>query len=355
MNRPFSDGDFNTGDPLKLWRRRAVVEVITCLSGRYRDETATKLYGHEGADAVLKAAVAPADTTTSAWAGALAGQRVGAFLRSLRPRSAAAQLIERGLRIDMAGVNTVTLPQSTTAFPEPSWIAEGAAIPAYAGDLGSATLGPPGKLAALAALTTELRDLSAEDAEAIITSIMEDAAARALDASIFSTTAGSAVRPAGILNGVTGQTATTGGGVNALAGDVRNLVGAVHAAGGGSSIVLVAAPQQAATAGILAGDFKLPVIVAPNLAAGTVIAVEASAFASGFSDAPRVDVAEAATVEWDTTPGSPNLSTAGAPATIEAPIRSGFQTATYAIRLVLRGAWRMRGSGLVQYVTGATW
>ncbi len=75
----------------------------------------------------------------------------------------------------------------------------------------------------------------------------------------------------------------------------------------------------------------------------------------GFSDAPRVDVAEAATVEWDTTPGSPNLSTAGSPNSIESPVRSGYQTATYAIRLVLRGAWRMRGSGLVQYVTGATW
>lgn len=348
MNRIYSS-DYGDG-PLSDWRRNAVVQAMASLSDRPIPEVARSFYGKEGASAVLKAATTPASTT--GWGSATAGQRVDAFLGALRPRSAFAQLRERGLKVDMVGVATVSLPRSATSYPLPSWVAEGAEIPAQRGDFGSVTL-TPGKMAALAGLTQELRDLSAESAESIITELMEDAAARQLDASVFSTTAASAVRPAGILNGVTAITATAGGGVHAMATDIANLVGAVHAAGGGMNVVLIAAPQQAVAISLLGGSgFSLPVITAPSLADGTVIAVESASFASGFSDAPRVDVARDAVIHWDDVPAA--IGTAGAPNVAAAPTRSGLQEAIYTLRLVLRGAWAIRGPGLVQYVTGAT-
>ncbi len=339
-----------TADPLCNFRRNAVVQAMASLLDRPIPEVARSFYGNEGATAVLKAATTSA--STAGWGSALAGQRVETFLGALRPRSAFAQLRDRGLKVDMAGVGTVSLPRLATSYPLPAWVAEGEPIPAQRGDFGSVIL-TPGKMAALAGLTQELRDLSAESAEAIITELMEDAAARQLDASVFSATAASAVRPAGILNGVTAIPATAGGGVHAMATDVGNLVGAIHAAGGGMNVVLVAAPQQAVAISLLGGSgFSLPVITAPSLADGTIIAVESGAFASGFSNAPRVDVARDAVVHWDDSPTA--ISTAGAPNTVAAPARSGFQQAVYTLRLVLRGAWAIRGPGLVQHVTGAT-
>ena len=342
--------EYYDSGPLRDWRRNAVVKAYASLIDRPVTEAASALYRHAGADAVLKAAVTPASTT--GWGSATAGQRVDAFLGALRPRSAFAQLRDRGLKVDMAGVGTVSLPRSATSYPLPSWVAEGEPIPAQRGDFGSVTL-TPGKMAALAGLTEELRDLSAESAEAIITELMEDAAARQLDASVFSATAASAVRPAGILNGVTAIVATTGGGVHAMATDIANLVGAIHAAAGGMNVVLIAAPQQAVAISLLGGSgFSIPVIIGPSLADGTVIAVESSAFASGFSDAPRVDVARDAVIHWDDVPAA--IGTAGTPNVAAAPTRSGLQQAVYTLRLVLRGAWAIRGPGLVQYVTGAT-
>ncbi len=336
---------------LRDWQRNAVVQALAYLGDETRDIVARKLYGSEGADAVLKASVNPASTT--GWGSATAGQRVAAFLSSLRPRSAAAELFDRSLRVDMSGVNTVSLPRGGGSYPEPAWVAEGDPIPAQRGDLASATLGPPGKLAAIAGLTQELRDLSAEDAETIISDIMRDAAARALDSSVFSATAASALRPAGILAGITAKAATAGGGVNALAGDVRSLVQAIHDVGGGADIVLFAAPAQAASYRILAPNSNLPMINAPSLAAGTVIAIDAAAFASGFSDVPRVDVARDALIHWDTAPAQ--IGTAGTPNVVAAPTRSGFQSDIFAIKLVLRGAWSLRLPGAAQFVAGATW
>lgn len=102
--------------------------------------------------------------------------------------------------------------------------------------------------------------------------------------------------------------------------------------------MLVAAPQQAVAAEMYGGaGFSTPVIAAPSLAAGTVIALEARALASGFSDAPRVDIAKEATIHWEDATPLP-LGSSGSPNTVAAPARSAFQTDTYALRLVAHRA-----------------
>jgi hypothetical protein len=132
------------------------------------------------------------------------------------------------------------------------------------------------------------------------------------------------------------------------------LVGGIHTAGGGSDILFFAAPQQAAAIKLRAGaGFDYPVIDTPSLAAGVVIAIEARAFASGFSDIPRVDIAREATINWETAPAQ--IGTVGTPNVVAAPSRNGFADYTHAIRLVLRAAWGMRGPGFVQYITGSTY
>jgi hypothetical protein len=342
-----------SADALRVWRRSATVRALAHMQDRPIDEVATRLFGPDGADIIARSAVNPASTT--GWGSATAGQRVGAFIESLRPKSAAAQLIARGRRFDMSGVNVINMPGAGGAFPEPGWVGEGEPIPAYGATLASVALGPPKKLAALAGLTAELANLTGGNAEAIVQDLMDDAAARELDASLFSDAAASSIRPAGILNGVSALTPETGGGLNAAVGDVGNLVGAIHTSGGGTDIVLIASPAQAVRLKMLAGAaFDVPVIPAPSLVAGTVIAIEVGAFVSGFVDVPQVDIGREALIHWeDTAPAA--IGTSGTPNVVAAPTRSGFQTDTYSLRLILRAAWAMRGDGLVQFVEEVTW
>jgi hypothetical protein len=305
------------------------------------------------AERIIKAASAPATTTTTGWAAPLVTSAVGTFLRSLRPRSAAAQLFTSPLSLEAIG--TLQLPRVASDFPEPPFVAEGAPIPAMSGVLASVALGPPKKMALLASITSELDAYSAESAEAIVRDLMDDAAARGLDAAVFSPTAASATRPAGLLNGVTAITETSGGGQAAALKDVQNLIAAINAAGGGSSTAIFANPVQAAAlAAYFPGNFPYPIVPTPSIAVGTVIAIETAAIASGFSGLPDIDASKEATIHFeDTTPLA--IGTAGSPNTVAAPVRSAFQTDVIILRMILRCAWVPRASGLVQFVEDATW
>jgi hypothetical protein len=352
MNQPFLPSDLPPVDPLRLWAKAATVRAIAHLRDRTVTEVAHEFYGKGASEIATKAAVSPASTT--GWGSATAGQRIGAFLKSLRPRSAAAQLFDRAPRLDMAGVATIGLPGLSGEYPAPAWVGEGEPIPAQKGTLGSVQLGPPKKLAAIAGLTGELVNLSAENAETIIREIMDDAAAKALDASLFSDAAASALRPAGIMNGVTPIAGTAGGGLAALNADLKAIAGAMAAAGVGTSFLLFANPVQAVSISILApGPYTFEIIPTPALAVGTLVAVQPEAFASGFGDVPTIDIAKSALIHWeDATPA--HIGTEGSPNVAAARVTSGFQTDVAALRLILRAAWVVRQSGAVQYVTGAT-
>lgn len=254
----------------------------------------------------------------------------------------------------MEGYNTVSLPRHSTGFPEPTFLAEGQPMRIVQGNLATATLGPVRKMAYATVLTGELINYAAENVETIIQNAMIEASARALDAAVFSTAAATADRPAGLLNSVTPLAATAGGGLNAAVGDLRSLVGAINDAGGGDNVVVFANPRQAVSLSALVGPaFNLPVIFAPVLPSGTIVAIEPNAVASGFSGLPEVDLAKEATIHSeDTNPGP--ISTAGAPNVVSAPVRSMFQTDTVAVRLRLDCAWTMRGPGFIQVINGAT-
>jgi len=98
----------------------------------------------------------------------------------------------------------------------------------------------------------------------------------------------------------------------------------------------------------------MPIITAPSLAAGTIVAVEAAAFASGFSDAPRLEVGREAVLHFEDAAPS-HLATSDAPNVVAAPVRSAWQHDLIALRLILRVAFGMRAPGMVQFITAATY
>jgi hypothetical protein len=166
-------------------------------------------------DLTIRSATVPADTTTSGWASQLAPTAVGAFLSGLAPQSAAVRLFERCVKLNFDGVYQYTIPRASTSA-EPVFVAELGPMPISQDVVGSVTVGPTKKMLLGAAISGELEAYSAESAVAIVSAIMNDQAGKSLDAAVFSTTAASALRPAGLMNGVTGQTATAGGGLAAM-------------------------------------------------------------------------------------------------------------------------------------------
>ena len=358
MSKPFLPSDLPKPDPLKLWRRSAVAAAL----GNPQNGNATiqseaiRLWGAEEGGRVAKAAVSPIGSSTAGF-GDVA---VGAFLGSLRRKSAAARLFELAPRVDLSGHAAVTFPTMPSGFPPPAFVLEGQPIPVQMGAFGIAMVGPAKKLAAIAVVTGEVVTYSAFNAEATISAAMDAAAARQLDAALFSDAAADPSRPAGLLHGVAPIAPTAldqagGSFAHAMARDVGNLIGAVADAGGGQQVVIFANPVQAAILSLTApGGAALEIIPASILPRGTLVAVEVGAFASGFNGLPEIESASEVVIHFEDTSPAP-ISTPGAPNVVAAPVRSTFQQNMLAIRLILRCAWANRLPGAVQMVTGVMW
>jgi hypothetical protein len=276
------------------------------------------------------------------------------FVGSLGSQSAGARLIDAGLRLSLDGVNTVLIPQRS-GMPDAAlaWVGEAGAFPVKQYTTASATLGPTRKLVASAAVTRETID--GGNGQAVISTLLREDLAASLDASLFSATAASSSRPAGILAGVGALAATAGGGVGAMNSDLEKLAAAIGAAGGDiGNTVFVAAPGQAFAAGLQPRTVNLNIWPSRVLTAGTIIAINASAFISGFGSTPRVEAStEAIFHAEDTSPLA--IGTAGAPNTVAAPVRSAWQSDVILIRAILSAAWTMRSTGQVQFITSTTW
>jgi hypothetical protein len=185
--------------------------------------------------------------------------------------------------------------------------------------------------------------------EAIIRQTLGEAAGLALDAQMFSATAGTAAAPAGLFVGVTGQTPTAGGGINAMEGDIKNLFTALAAAGGGKTAVIVAAVPQATAMKMTVGpQFDVPILSSTGMTAGTVAVVEAASFVSGFSPVPEFRVSDQAIYQAeDTAPADPIMS--------GTPVKSLFQIDAIALKMDLFAAYGLRAAGHAQFVTPVSW
>ncbi len=170
-----------------------------------------------------------------------------------------------------------------------------------------------------------------------------------LDTRLLDSTASSASRPAGLLNGVTPITAVSGGGIAALAADLGALAAAIP---NPADLVYLMNPGDRIRALTLApGLLGVTIIEAPGLTAKTVIAIDAADFVSGETTEPRFDVSNTATINADTAPvaiGTP-------PNVVAAPTYSAFQQDLIVIRALWFLTWAMRRAGRVAYTASVTW
>jgi len=345
--------------------RRAIIEV---LKDTYGEDEGTRAV----MNVLTRAATVPATTTTTGWAAELVTTAIGEFMEALKPVSIYAALAAKGATFTFGRNGIVSLPtRDATPTIAGSFVLQGSAIPVRQGSFSAITMTPK-KMAVISTFTREISEHSTPAIEALIRQAIIDDTATAIDTVLLDAVAASATRPAGILNGVAGLTATGAGGIAAIIGDLKLMVNALltSTAGGIRAPVWIMSPgdalaiqlTQAAAGGDLPFRDELsrgtllgfPVIQSTNATADTFYLVDAADFVTATGDTPNFSVSDQATLHMeDTSPLA--IGTAGTPATVAAPVRSLWQTDTIGIRMILDMNWALRRTGMVQWITGQSW
>src|SRR5262249_31246337 len=136
---------------------------------------------------------------------------------------------------------------------------------------------------------------------------------------------------------------------DAMIEDLENLSGKIADAGGSGNVVYIMNPKQFESAKLrlrqLGVGEQITIWPCPSLTAKTVVAVEPLAFASTLGAVPRIEISNQAVLHMETSPAQ--ISIAGTPAVVSAPLRSTFQTDTLAVKMTIGINWCLRQSGMV--------
>jgi HK97 family phage prohead protease len=364
-------------EPGYLFIRHCVVTALAHITKKPVDAILAERYGHYADFATTReihewftrAASAPATLTTTGWAAELAAIQYGEFFDALMPASIFRPLSAKGFRASLGRFAQLSMPtRSSTPAVAGSFVGEGAPIPVRQAAFTPVTIGLK-KMAIICSYTRELAEHSTPQIEQLLRQLITEDTEVAVDTILIDANPATAIRPAGLRNGVAGLTPTAGGGFAALVADVKQLIAVLSAANALRVPVWIMNPQQAVSISLTmnAGGFfpfkaeidsgmlqGYPVIESNTVPLGTVILMNADDFMSVTGDDPRFDVSDQATLHFeDTTPLQ--IGTPGTPPTVAAPVRNLFQTDSLALRMVLPMNWAMRRTGVVAWIAAVTW
>jgi hypothetical protein len=338
--------------PARHYYRAIAASVRGFIQGSPADEVARLMYPDDQVTPiVLRATSTQATTTDAAWAGPLAHTVVSEAIEDMVALSAIGKLVDLGaLVVDLDRYASVIVPgRVTSAADAGSWLAEGQPFAVRQLHI----IGPalkPHKLGVMVPITREMADAS--NIEDVVRILLQEAARLAVDAAIFSTTAGSAARSPGILNGLTPLTPSGSSlGFDACGQDLGALVHDIAVRGGGANAAFIASPKQATSikfwaGGLIGRNDILPVASAASIPDGTVIAVEPASVAVTFV-LPEFSVSSVAAVHQEDTSPVTDLLTG-------VPVKSMFQTDAIMIRMTIWGDWVMRAPH-VSFMNAVAW
>jgi HK97 family phage major capsid protein len=286
------------------------------------------------------------------------------------PKALLTRLAARGLTLGFGNAGRIVIPtRSRTPTIAGSFVGEGMAIPVRQGAFTSQTLTPK-KMAVISTWTREMGDHSIPSIEGLIREAIQIDTQVAIDSVLIDANPATVIRPPGLLNGVAATTATAGGGIAALVGDVTSLISAISTATYGNTRSLVWLANQtdmlrasmltAANTGmfpfreeIRGGTLNtIPIIDSATVPTKTLILIDAADFVVVGGDAPRMEMSDQATLHMeDTNPADLVVS----PSTVAAPQRSLFQTDSLALRMVMPLNWAQRRAGTVAWTQSVTW
>jgi len=261
MNKPLVPEDIKRLRASVYFFRAAAATLRAHVNRSTPERAARDLFERDVVtEIVLKAASNPAQIATPSWAGALAATAVEDAVMQISSVSAFAALAQKGLKLDFGSYAQIKAPgRIVDANDGGTWIAEGAPVTIRAQRITRGALLEPRKLIVIAGFTAEV--IAQSNITEVSRAIISEGLSLKLDATAFDANVGDASRPAGLCHGIAGLTATPGGGLNALVGDLKQLMAALVTAGGGRDPTIVTHPTQALTLALLAGPrFDIPVL-----------------------------------------------------------------------------------------------
>jgi len=320
-------------------------------------------------DEVMKAAMAPATTTDSTWAGPLVtyNNLQEEFIELLRPLT----VIERipGLRRVPFNIKVPRETGATTAY----WVGQGSPKPLSQGAFDTVTL-DFSKIAGITTMTQELLKFSRPNAEPILINSLTKAIAYLMDRDFLdpSKAVSTGVSPASITNGATAITAT-GTTTAAFRSDFGTLISQFSLNNNGSlaDLVLVMSQTQALRLALMRNDFGakefpdltkdggsiegFPVVASENIVANggsptdgwPIVAMRASDILLADDGAVDVDISTEASLQMDSAPDSPN--------TASTVMMSLWQNNLVGIRCERFINWVKARTTSVYYITGANY
>ena len=351
--------------------RAMTVHFISKMQGRQPDDILRERYpGDEGTGVVLRAAVAPAQTTVAGWAAELVGTAIADFLNQLPVSSIYPRLASKGPKFTFGRNGVIRVPaRSATPTINGSFVGEGQPIPVRKLGLSAITLTPK-KMGVISEFTREMSLHSTPAIEGVIRQAINDDTSVAIDTILIDNVVADTIRPAGLRAGVSGLTPSTATlAFDKMVADIKALIAPIVAVRGGRDLVLLINTAQSLSLSWVVtpnGEFifadvangtlrNLTVITSTTVPAGMLIMIDAADFASVTGDAPEFDVSDVATIhEEDTTP-LPIATGAQGSGVLATPTRSLWQTASIGVRMLLDMNWTMRRTGMVSWMTGVTW
>jgi HK97 family phage prohead protease len=363
-------------EPLDYLVHAGVIALASKNWGIPPDAARMKIYGDDEPtkvvfDWTVRAASAPALTTVAGWAQELVQQIYADLMGLLFAKSVFPRLSAKGLSLNFGQAGKIVLPtRSRTPTLAGSFVGEGMAIPVRQGAFTSTTYTPK-KLAVITVWSREMSDHSIPAIEGVLRDAIQTDTAVALDTVLLDANAATTIRPAGILNGVTVTTATAGGGIAAVVGDIKSLVGALttNTYGNIRSPTWLMNPVDALAASLVTAantgifPFKdelgrgtlanIPIIDSATVTPKTVILIDAADFVTFEGNQVRMELSDQATLHMEDT--SPLDLVSGSPGTVASPQRSLYQTDSIALRMIAPLNWAIRRTGVLAWTQNVTW
>ncbi len=306
--------------------------AVLRLCGNYKEDP-VDAYGRLYSS---KAVTNPAMTTVPGWAAELTSSDIVTFLAAGPTPALYTRLAALGTTVSLAG--SLSIPYPAAGAPSGGWIQEGAPVPVISAAITALKL-TPRKVASISVFSDELRRRSTPEIERVVEQIMRANLSRIIDATLVSDQPSDVTRPAGLRFGIAALPAGT-----SMTADLAALACAVLAAGG-TSVAFLVNPVQGLYFGTLPGDLGAPVLASPEVPAGTVIALDPTAFVSGIGD-PRITRSNDTTLALLDNPSGSLMATP--------PVASLLQQDLSALRVIFDASWGLAG-GRLAWMEDVTW
>ena len=199
--------------------------------------------------------------------------------------------------------------------------------------------------------TRKIFSYSLPTIESLIRAALTESVGLALDAALFSNTAGDATRPPGLMVGISALTPSANTDHDqACTEDTVKLAASVRAVAGNGEVVFIVSPNQFERLHQRFG-FPYPVLNSSALPDKTVICVAANCIASATDPAPRFDISDQGAEHLDTAP-----LPIGQPGNVVASVTvSLYQSDLISLRMIFELGWVLRHASGLAWMQNVVW